>query len=66
MSKTAYYSIATVCIILSIGVIVGSYQIGLERAMTGQDALVWLHMGAFLVALSLIVVAIVATAKARR
>jgi len=66
MSKTAYYSIVTVCIILSIGVIVGSYQIGLERAMTGQDALVWLHVGAFLAALSLVVVAIIATTRARR
>jgi hypothetical protein len=66
MSKIAYYSIATACIVVSIGVIVGSYQIGLERVMAGQDALVWLHVGAFLVALSLVVVAIVATAKARR
>jgi hypothetical protein len=66
MSKTAYYSIATVCIVISIAVIVGSYQVGLQRAMTGQDALVWLHVGAFLVVLSLVVVAIVAMAKARR
>jgi len=66
MPKRKYHLIAAVCIILSIGVIVGSYQIGLERAMTGQDALLWLHVGAFLITLVLILVAIISNTKAQK
>jgi len=66
MTKQTYYIITTVCTIVAIVVTLGSINLGINRAATGQDALVWLHTGAFILAVSLVFTVIIARTKIKK
>lgn len=66
MQKLKQNLIPALCILLSVTISYWSVNIGIERSLAGKEALVWLHVLLFLVAVGLVLAAILFRARGRR